>query len=226
MKKLTKKHIRVLFLLNDFGFLDYDFFILIFHSKSNLSKHHLNYKINLSFKLLMDLNYIKKEIAPGAKTYFTLTQKGKSSLYSGVDKVYINNITINSGKFYHSQFCAMVYAKLSSLYQIRYRSENSLSQSKNIKIVPDLAIKIQNSILYFEVERTLKSEKLIVKKLSNYSNEFNDGHLIYLTGNNSIIKKIEKLKYRYQNHETIHAFGLKAFLDDPAVFLTSKNIIQ
>lgn len=223
MKKITKKDLRIMNLLNDFGYLGCEFFITLFHSRSNKEKKYLVYKIKKDLDDLITIGFVASTISEDKNIYYSLTPEGRAYIYRTVDKLYVNSVTINSGKFKHSQYCALVYAKLAARYNVFYRSENSLSQNKKTKIVPDLAIKINETIIYFEVERTLKSETLIREKLSNYNKNFKDGWVVYLTGNSSIIRKIERIKHRYSNYEKIKALNLIDFLNDPELLFKSIN---
>jgi hypothetical protein len=219
MKKITKKDIRIINLLNDFGYLDEDFFRILFHSNSKLTRTKTVYKINIYLGKL-----VKKELVCICKgdlgnNYYSLSSTGKTFLLESGTPPNANNITINNGKFFHSRLCSLVYAKVASIYKIGFQSENDLFRSSDSSIVPDLAIKLNETIVYFEIERSLKSEELIKEKLSNYNSKFKDGYLVYLTEGESIIKKITRLKHAYPNYKKIFAFDLNKFMDDPIFHL-------
>jgi hypothetical protein len=219
MKKITKKDLRVLNLLNDFGYLDEEFFIILFHSRSKKEKSAIAYKVNSYLDKLVKANLASVAKNNAGSSYYSLSLGGRTYLMEAGVKTFLNNLVIDNGKFVHARLCSKVYAKVASLYDVKFRSENNLIRSSESSIVPDLAIKLGRSTIYFEIERSLKSEILIKEKLANYNKKFNDGHLIYLTEHDSIIKKIESLRLNYTNNKKIHAYDLCEFLKDPTFYL-------
>ena len=152
MKKITKKDVRILNLLNDFGYLDEEFFIILFHSKSKLITTALAHKVRICIERLITANLvvIKKSIT-GTRLY-SLTFGGRTFLLSSGVRCFPNNLVIDNGKFAHSILCSKVYAKIASAYEVNFRSENELLRLSSSGIVPDLAIKQGRSIIYFEIE--------------------------------------------------------------------------
>lgn len=223
MKKITNKHKKILSLLNSFGYLSEEFFRIVFHNKSTLSKDQLNYKVSKSVAHLININFIEKIKSPSG-IYYTILPNGKTYLYNNSETIFNNSERLDSGKFFHSQYCSLVYASLSAKYQVEYKTEKSLNRAGNLKVVPDLAIRINNTVLYFEVERSLKSQDLIKEKLINYNTYFGSGYLIYLTGNKSIVNKVNKLKVLYKNTNKIYACDIMDFINDPSEYLASWGI--
>lgn len=219
MIRITKKDLRIMTLLNEFGFLDEDFFITLLHSRATQARHKVVHKVRVCLDKLINLNFISKAWSHDGIAYYSLTSNGGDCLFLKGEKIYPNNLVINSGKFFHSRLCSHLYAKIASNYNVNYLSENSLLRMSDSEIVPDLAVRIGGTVVYFEVERSLKSESIIKKKLSNYNSKFKDGYLIYLTESNSIIKKIDRIKHAYPSSRRIMAFDLKSFMDSPTSYL-------
>lgn len=219
MIRITKKDMRIMTLLNEFGFLDEEFFTTLFHSRSTLVKAKDVYKVRICLNKLIEVGFVSTTESHDGVAYYSLTSSGGDCLFLKGEKIYPNNLVINSGKFFHSRLCSHLYAKISASYRVNYLSENSLLRMSNSEIIPDLAIKLNETVIYFEVERSLKSEALIKEKLSSYNSNFKDGYLIYLTESDSIIKKIDRLKHAYSSSKRIMAFSLKSFMESPANYL-------
>jgi hypothetical protein len=219
VKRVSKKDVRILNLLNDFGWLDEDFFITLFHSRSKKNRSAVAYKVNSYVGRLANIGFVTITKVEIGSIYYSLSPNGCAFLSDKGIRPYINNVAVNNGKFFHSMLCAKVFAKVASIYNVKFQSENFLIRNTQSPIVPDLALKIGDNIIYFEIERSLKSEVLIKEKLSSYDSNFKNGYLIYLTGNDSIIKKISKIKYAYQCHKKIFAFDLNKFINDPIPYL-------
>ena len=219
MGKITKRDLRILNLINDFGYLDEDFFIILFHSRSNKERSAIAYKVNSYLDKLVKAELVCIKKSDLGYSYYSLAPRGRTYLFEKGVKTYPNNLVIDNGKFAHSRLCSKVYAKIASIYDVKFKSENCLVRISNSTIVPDLAVRLGGSIIYFEIERSLKSEVLIKEKLSNYNLKFGDGYLIYLTESDSIIKKIEGLKLLYTNHKRILAHDLNKFMANPMFYL-------
>ena len=219
MKKITKKDVRVLNLLNDFGYLDEEFFIILFHSRSKKEKSAIAYKVNSYLDKLVKANLVSITKSNAGICYYSLSLGGRTYLMEAGVKTFLNNMVIDNGKFAHARLCSKVYAKVASLYDVKFRSENNFIRTSDSSIVPDLAVKLGRTTIYFEIERSLKSEILIKEKLANYNKKYNDGHLIYLTEHDSIIKKIQSLRLNYTNNKKIHAYDLSEFMKDPTSYL-------
>jgi hypothetical protein len=219
MTKITKKDMRIMVLLSDFGFLDDDFFITLFHSKSNRVRSKTIFTVKKYLNKLIEMNFVSHFKSHDGITFYSITPNGRSHLLFRGIETYPNNLTINSGKFFHSRLCSLVYAKIAAIYDVNFLSENSLLRSNDSPIVPDLAVKRGETVVYFEIERSLKSESLIKAKLSNYNSKFNDGYLVYLTERDSIIKTIERLRNSFPNSKKIMAYDLNKFMGDPRLYL-------
>ena len=219
MNKVTKKHMKILNMLNDFGYLDEDFFAILFHSKATQTRQKIIYKVRACLNKLIKSKLVSLYQADGNRNHYSLSASGRRFLFDSGVKTYSNNSIVDSGKFSHSKSCAKVYAKIAANYKISYQSENDLRVGNDSPIVPDLAVRFGETIVYFEIERSLKSEVLIKEKLSNYSSKFKDGYLIYLTESDSIINKISKIKHAYPNYKKILAFDYSKFFNDPKFYL-------
>lgn len=223
MKKITNKEKKILSMLNSFGYLGNDFFRILFHVNSNLCESKLNYKVRKSMDNLILLKYVSY-VTSGSGIYYILLPLGKTYLYNSSHVVYSNNERLDSGKFFHSRYCSLVLASLYSRYKVDYKTEKNLNRSGMLKIVPDLAVRINETVLYFEIERSLKSQELIKEKLVNYNTYFGGGYLIYLTGNRSIINKINKLKVLYKNTHKVFACDIMDFINNPEAYIESWNM--
>jgi len=219
MIKITKKDFRVLKLLNDFGYLDEEFFIILFHSSSKLQSSVIAYKVRIYLCKLMKAKLVCVKWSNSGSRLYSLTPGGRAFLLNAGVRTFPNKLVIDNGKFAHARLCSKVYAKIASSFEVQFRSENELVRLSKTSIVPDLAIKQGTSVIYFEIERSLKSEVLIKEKLANYNKNFKSGHLIYLTEHDSIIKKIMSLRINFSNKEKIHAYDLVEFMKDPTFYL-------
>lgn len=220
MEKLTNKDLRILSLINDFVYLDLDFFINVFHSRAKTHQSKIKYRAYLGLKKLIDLNYVEAVESHDLIAFYKITDKGRLLLISKSIAVYKSSLKINSAKFHHHRLTSLVYSKLISRYDVKYLSERALLSTSSDGIVPDLAIKNNNTIVYFEIELSQKSEKNVKQKLSKYEKNFSNGYIIYLTDSNAVIKTIAQLKNKFINGNKIKAYNLYGFMKNPSMYLS------
>lgn len=219
MEKITNKEIRILRLINDFTYLDIDFFINILYPNSKRERRFLTYGVKMKLKKLLDFNYIEIERSHDQIEFYKTTEKGRVFLMFRSITVFKSNLKINGAKFHHHRLSSLIYSKIVPSYKIAYMSERTLLSMSNDGIVPDLAIKYKNTIVYFEIELSQKQEKIIKEKLSKYEKKSSNVYIVYLTESNAVIKAVNQLKKKYLYSHRFKAYSLYDFMKNPTNYL-------
>ena len=90
MGRLTKKDLKTLVLLNDFGYLDESFFMILFHSKATQARHKIIFKVRAHLDKLIKIGFVSVFESFENANFYSLTATGRSHLYFLVKNIYTN----------------------------------------------------------------------------------------------------------------------------------------
>ena len=169
----------------------------------------VTFRISRIFKNLIQNDFVVEHKTFDDVSIYTLGREGKH--YIALNYGEINNFKalLNSPKFHHSRMISHVYARFATNNGVKYLSESMLFKTYNTKNIPDLAIWFNNEQYFLEVELNLKSKDRIEKKLVNYSKNFANSHIIYISDNPHIRSSILKYQGIAKAVKSLSAYGLK-----------------